>query len=333
MNGKVHPVAALFPMLTGSDLESLAEDIRANGLQNPIVMQGDVLLDGRNRMAACELAGVEPLRVQYAGEDARAFIISSNLHRRHLSESQRAMIAARMANMRQGERTDLEPSANSHDVSLQESADLLNVGRHTVADAKMIEREAPDLAERVMAGELTVHAAKEQVRPHVAQNSGENEWYTPAEYIEAARKVMGGIDLDPASTEEANTVVKAAKFYTKEDDGLAQPWSGRVWLNPPYAQPIVRYFCAKLMDDVDAGNVDQAIVLVNNATETEWFSMLIARASVVCFPDGRVKFWGPDGRVATPLQGQAVLYIGPRVAEFREAFASFGWGGEPWPSL
>jgi len=160
---------------------------------------------------------------------------------------------------------------------------------------------------------------------HVSQNSGDNEWYTPTEYIEAARSVMGGIDIDPATSDLANGVVKAAQVFTLDDDGLKEQWDGRLWLNPPYAQPLISQFCDKLADSVRAGTVTEACVLVNNATETQWFRALIDVAVAVCFTAGRVRFWSPSKESAAPLQGQAVLYAGPNVSAFSEQFKPFGW--------
>ncbi|AEF80906.1 DNA N-6-adenine-methyltransferase [Leadbettera azotonutricia] len=177
---------------------------------------------------------------------------------------------------------------------------------------------------------LSLPLKNEQVRiespkPHVAHNSGNNEWYTPAEYIEAARKAMGGIDLDPASCEAANRTVKAKKIHTIDDDGLGHPWEGRVWLNPPYARELIGKFIEKLKTHVCRGEVTEAIVLVNNATETAWFGALVSFSNAIVFPASRVKFNGPDGKMGSPLQGQAVLYAGPNSEKFLDAYKSFGW--------
>ncbi len=160
---------------------------------------------------------------------------------------------------------------------------------------------------------------------HVSHNSGENEWYTPAAIITAARAVMGGIDLDPASTPAANDIVGAATFYTAADDGLSKPWAGRVWLNPPYAQPLMAMFAERVAGEYRAGRISEAIVLVNNATETDWFQGIADVASCICFPDGRIRYWHPDRNSSTPLQGQALLYLGSNVGDFHEAFGPLGF--------
>ena len=97
----VHPAADLFPLLEGDDLIRLANDIAQNGLLEPIVTYDGLLLDGRNRRRACEMAGVEPRYVEWRGEGGSpvAFIAARNLHRRHLTESQRAVIAAQVKGM------------------------------------------------------------------------------------------------------------------------------------------------------------------------------------------------------------------------------------------
>ena len=378
-----HPAAELFPFMSDEELDELAADIRAHGLLEPIVLLDGLVLDGRNRLRACEAAGVEPRFVDWDGSgDPAAWVISKNLKRRHLDTSQRGMVAghlrhyhAAQAKERQrvgqeagrhvqhgglpqicGKPTqDLGPAATSrHErTAAADAARDLNVSPRTVEHAvTVIERGIPELVAAVERGAVAVSAAAEATqfepeeqrrvvelveagasgaeaireikRPHVANNSGDNEWYTPPEFIEAARLVMGSIDLDPASSEVANRTVGAERIYTAADDGLALKWEGRVWMNPPYEKGLIDRFAEKLRAEVEAGFVTQAVVLVNNATDTRWFATLCEVASMVCFPTGRIRFHKPDGERGAPLQGQAVIYIGGHHEGFARAFASFG---------
>ena len=116
----------------------------------------------------------------------------------------------------------------------------------------------------------------------------------------------------------------ASAFYTSEDSGLDRDWYGTVWMNPPYESGLIGQFAEKLCDSYASGNVTSAVVLVNNATETKWFQSLAEQASAACFPKGRVKFWHPR-KVAVPLQGQAILFLGPNTDEFARAFSQFGF--------
>jgi DNA N-6-adenine-methyltransferase (Dam) len=162
---------------------------------------------------------------------------------------------------------------------------------------------------------------------HVANNSGQNEWYTPPALIEAARAAMGGIDLDPASSAVAQQTVQAVEFHTADDDGLAHEWVGNIWLNPPYAQPLIGQFIDHLIAEYTAGRIRSAVVLVNNATDTAWGQKLLAVSVRVCFLSGRVRFLDPDGNPSgAPLQGQMAVWLhadGKR-DPFDGEFARFG---------
>jgi len=155
-------------------------------------------------------------------------------------------------------------------------------------------------------------------------NSHDNEWYTPPEIIEAARAVLGPIDLDPSSCELANTVIQAATYHDKDDDGLQFPWAGTVWMNPPYDYPAIEHFSKKYAGHVRAGEITAGMVFVNNGTETEWFQTVADVSVAICFPSSRVPRWSPSREMTSPLQGCALLYTGPDREGFCRRFASIG---------
>ena len=150
-----------------------------------------------------------------------------------------------------------------------------------------------------------------------------DDWHTPAQYIEAAREVMGDIDLDPATCDTAQEVVQAGAFFTKEMEGLDRQWHGRVWLNPPYSMPSIAYFVAKVLDEYDQGHITEAIVLVNNSSDTKWFHRLLDRHPA-CFTTGRVQFWHPDYKTFATRQGQTFFYLGQKRDRFKDVFSQFG---------
>lgn len=160
---------------------------------------------------------------------------------------------------------------------------------------------------------------------HVAQSTGETEWDTPLKFIQAAREVMGNIDVDPASNEQANERIQADKYYTIKDNGLDKAWRGNVWMNPPYSQPLITQFCNLLVEKYKNNEIKQACVLVNNATETNFFQNMLTACIAICFIQGRVKFINKEGHSSgAPLQGQSILYLGKNLLGFIKEFKKFG---------
>ena len=155
-----------------------------------------------------------------------------------------------------------------------------------------------------------------------------NEWWTPLQYIEAVREVMGEIDLDPATCVEANKTVGARKFYTEDSDGLSQRWAGRVFLNPPYGS-LGSAFASKLYESIGSG-VTEAIMLVNSrATDADWFQPCFD--GTVCFTDHRIDFDAPDEKTTSSTHGSCFVYFGPNKERFAHVFSKFGNIVRRWP--
>src|SRR5262249_26050805 len=133
--------------------------------------------------------------------------------------------------------------------------------------------------------------------------------------------VLGDIDLDPASCEFAQQTVKAKKFYTKDDSGLTKPWHGRVWLNPPYTNPLMGQFVAKLLAERNAKRVKAAILLSHNFTDTGWFQNAAMLCQAICFTRGRIAFVSGDGKEQGRGNGQAFIYFGSDTGTFFEVFS------------
>ena len=184
-----------------------------------------------------------------------------------------------------------------------------------------VERTEPDEEAEAAPDEETEEEAQDQAPVSAAPGYDGDEWYTPAEYVEAARKLMGVIDLDPASCEAAQGVVQAGTYYDKQKDGLKHPWFGKVWLNPPYSDPAPFTDAASRM--YRDGVIEASVILVNNATETGWFQRLLALYPA-CFLNRRISFWHPGRRSESPRQAQVVFYLGADVRRFCEVFAGFG---------
>jgi hypothetical protein len=158
-----------------------------------------------------------------------------------------------------------------------------------------------------------------------AMGSGSVEWFTPPEIVGRVRAVLGEINVDPASCDKAQEIVQAARYYTVYDDGMTQPWYGRVFLNPPLGIPHVANFTGKFIAEYTAGNMSAGVMLTHASSDAAWYHQLLDHADALCIVRGRIRFLGADGReCGAPPQGQSIFYIGPDPATFAQKFAEVG---------
>lgn len=167
---------------------------------------------------------------------------------------------------------------------------------------------------------------KERSR-HLEQGTGNNERYTPAHIIQVVRKVVGDIELDPASSATANEIIQAQRYYTVESNGLAQDWTSEtLWMNPPYSRGDIDAFVEKLTAEVKRGAVQKALVITHNATETRWCRALLDNCAAFCLLKERVDFSTPGEQGSGTLRGQIVFLLGDTVRSARQGGkADWNW--------
>jgi len=155
----------------------------------------------------------------------------------------------------------------------------------------------------------------------INQDSGNTEWYTPPHIIRAARLTMGGIDLDPASSEAANKRVGADHFFSEM--GLFWEWRGRVWMNHPFSRVGNKAWIEKLIEEYSAGRVSEACCITFAATSEKWFQPLMQFPQ--CYLSPRTQYMLPDGKVKKGVtKGSVVTYLGPNLSAFA---LNFDWLG------
>jgi len=357
----------LMPELSQEEYEALKADIAERGIVIPIELdEAGNILDGHHRIRAWQQlkeAGKDlpdyprVVRAGMTEEQKRNHIRALNIIRRHLTNEQlqEQLVAMRLDGMSYQEIADttnlgrgtVHAQIQSAFQNRKAEAPDETIGKDGKKyPAKYRKNGKPKLPAAppvsVYAGSdegeaKAINKAQKAIKdPNAASqevqvtifSSESKEYYTPPQYVDAAREVMGDIDLDPASCDIAQEWIGAKAYYTVKDDGLSRVWTGRVWLNPPYGkdggESNQETWSQYLVREYLAGNVTEAILLVKAAMGYKWFENLWWDWPT-CFARERVSFIRSDGsNDGQSKMGTAFLYLGSNVKKFKQVFRQFG---------
>lgn len=219
---ELHPLCTLFPRITGAEFEALKADIAANGLRQPIVIHDGMILDGGNRYRACVEVGVEPETVEFSEGNIVAYVLSANLHRRHLTQGQHAAIVASAQNWETAHRRGGDRKADQSPVadfdSVEKRAAAAGVNRKTQMLADKVAKVSPELATKVAHGEVTLPEAARQIAPPkpVAQVPIDE----PANDGPSAEEIAFLEESERADQEAFNRLIEIAQSDDKLNEAL-----------------------------------------------------------------------------------------------------------------
>jgi N6-adenosine-specific RNA methylase IME4/ParB-like chromosome segregation protein Spo0J len=224
-----HPLADVLPLIEGPEFDRLVADIAEHGLKDKITLYDGMILDGRNRYRACRVAGVTPDYIEFDDKDPAAFVLTKNLVRRHLGPSERAMVAARMANLKWGQRADRVEGS----IDLSTAAKLVSVSEPSVKRARVVlEHGTPELVQAVDHGRIAVHEAYRKIKQARAREA----------YEERAEK--GGTCADLSDLARAGK--KFAVIYADP------PWEFKVYSGKGKQRSAERHNDTQSLDDIKA---------------------------------------------------------------------------------
>lgn len=221
MTYELHPLCTLFPRMAGPEFDALKADIRKNGLREPITMHDGMVLDGGNRYRACTEAGVPPVFAQFQGDDVVAYVLSANLHRRHLTAGQHAAIVASVTNWAEAASVGRPKSGNVATLStIAGRAAAAGVSQRTQGMADAVAKADPELARGVARGETTLPKAARQIaaKPGNTATLPDLPTTPPA----GVDEVGDLLEQDMAELRKRNAVLEAENAALGADDQRAE---------------------------------------------------------------------------------------------------------------
>jgi hypothetical protein len=311
---RYHPVLKL-PPLQADQYDGLRANIAVNGVLVPIMVDSDGpkrgIIDGNYRKQIANELGYDCPEIVQGGldeEEKRTLARALNLARRQLNTDQKRELIA-------------DQLRETPDKSLRWIAKMLGVHHTTVSNVRTEMTSTGDFSQL----EKTV-GLDGKYRAFPTQEKPEVERYSPPWIVEGARRVMGAIDVDPASCETANRTIKATKFFSQKTNGLRQHWRGRVFLNPPFGHEW-RAWAVKLMEEIEAGRTKQAFLIAPGAVlwvvAAPWFRPLL-RGSLF-LPDERIEYLNPRSDTWQDVcLGSFCVYYGPQQKRFAKVFGTKG---------
>lgn len=224
MSYELHPLCTLFPRVTGAEFDGLVADIKAHGLRQPIVLHGGMILDGGNRYRACVEAGVEPVFQEFQGDSLVSFVLSANLHRRHLSAGQQAAIVASAQDWAKAQTVGKPKSGNVTGLAtVAERAAKSGASDKTQRMADKVAKADPELAKKVAHGEISLPKAVEKVAPQIATKPSKTP-KAAARQPEPANDADTGQSIDEliAEIQKENEQLHAQLKAMEADDTKAE---------------------------------------------------------------------------------------------------------------